>query len=647
MGQQLIKTIRTMKTIKAFSAALIVLAATACNSDYINESATANNLEPMTISGIETKTVFTPSADGGSVAWTAGDKIAVFDNLGGKNTFTNSENATASFSGNVTSGTTAFWAIYPEELVKDFSNTSAIITLPSDQTIAAGTFAEDLNISAANGFKTPGTPEVDGITFSNVCAMVSFELPARIDARKVTFTASNREIAGDLKVNCEEFTASVAANGSKSVSMTGDFPAGSRFYFVIAPGVIEGFRIDVETEKGSAYYKSASSAALNTVAGKLINLPVIDFTEGVATATGSHIYDNGTLTGSAVAVNHGIPENMWADVTAISVTVQKGGQTYRTYSADSVNAATVNPSAGNVYLPQGTYDVNIAYTMNGVETTANSAVTLPAPAEFAVNVTGTTSYSLYKASNVSGANGHDARTISSPSASISGISAAVLAEYPASYAFTLNGNSSEGTSSNTSFSTADFTGLANGTHSLSCSVTFDGVTASGKTTCEITGLPCSFNFYDNKDAAANSGWFLNNVSWSTGTDGSKCSIFDSGKDGNLISPQFHTPDDINVSCSAEAQYYVALTSPSSHKIELRVGATNSSSTVASKYTVHSISGNNTTGKKFSTYTTSLTVSSSNSHISFHHNSPSQPKGLFSIKAQWWYLNLGNVTVNYR
>ena len=261
MGQQLIKTIRTMKTIKAFSAALIVLAATACNSDYINESATANNLEPMTISGIETKTVFTPSADGGSVAWTAGDKIAVFDNLGGKNTFTNSENATASFSGNVTSGTTAFWAIYPEELVKDFSNTSAIITLPSDQTIAAGTFAEDLNISAANGFKTPGTPEVDGITFSNVCGLISFTVPSNIAAQKVTFSTESRDLAGTLNVNFENSTMAISGEGSKSLTMEGDFAAGSTFYFVATPGAITGFKIEVDTKLGSFYYKSTQNGS--------------------------------------------------------------------------------------------------------------------------------------------------------------------------------------------------------------------------------------------------------------------------------------------------------------------------------------------------------------------------------------------------
>ena len=483
-----------MKTIKAFSAALLVLAATACNSDYINESVTADNLEPMIISSIETKTVFTPSADGGSVAWTAGDKIAVFDNLGGKNSFTNSDDATASFSGKVTSGTTAFWAVYPEELVKGFSNASATVTLPADQTIAAGTFAEDLNISVTSGFKTPGTPEVAGITFSNVCAMVSFELPARIDAKKVTFTAANKEIAGDLTVNCEDLSASVTANGSKSVSMTGDFPAGSRFYFVVAPGAIEGFRIDVETEKGSAYYKSASSAVLNTVAGKLINLPVIDFTEGAASASASHVYDNGTLTGSAVAVNHGIPESMWADVTAIVVTVQKDGKIFRTYSAESVNAATVNPSAGNVYLPQGTYDVNIAYTMNGVETVNKAELTSAAPAAISVNsLNATTSYSLYKAGNTAGANSHDARTISAISASITGVSAEILAEMPVSYTLASGNSNISGTSASNEVKAANMTGLANGSHTVTFSASFDGVTASASTTCHITGLPYTLN----------------------------------------------------------------------------------------------------------------------------------------------------------
>ena len=104
-----------MKTIKFFSAALFVLAASACNPDYTTEN--FSNLEPMTISGIKTKTILN-QADG-SVNWTAGDQIAIYDNLGGKNIFANTANYVASFSGNVTAGTTQFWGVYPTNLISE------------------------------------------------------------------------------------------------------------------------------------------------------------------------------------------------------------------------------------------------------------------------------------------------------------------------------------------------------------------------------------------------------------------------------------------------------------------------------------------------------------------------------------------------
>ena len=243
-----------MKTIKFFSAALFVLAASACNPDYTTEN--FSNLEPMTISGIKTKTILN-QADG-SVNWTAGDQIAIYDNLGGKNIFANTADYVASFSGNVTAGTTQFWGVYPTNLISEFNNGTVTMTLPSDQTPVAGTFAEELNISVTSGAKTPGTELVEGVSFHNACGLIAFTVPANIAAQKVTFISDNSFLCGTLSVDCTTSEAVLSSNQSNSVSMTGDFEEGSTFYFVVAPGQIEGFSINVETEKGSYYSKSAS-----------------------------------------------------------------------------------------------------------------------------------------------------------------------------------------------------------------------------------------------------------------------------------------------------------------------------------------------------------------------------------------------------
>ena len=187
-GTNNLKTDRTMKTIKFFSAALFVLAASACNVDYTTEN--FSNLEPMTISGIKTKTILN-QADG-SVNWTAGDKIAIYDNLSvEENIFTNTSDNVATFSGNVTAGTTQFWGVYPTDLIKGFNNGTVTMNLPSDQTPVAGTFAEELNISVTSGAKTPGTELVEGVSFHNACGLIAFTVPTNIAAKKVTFISDN------------------------------------------------------------------------------------------------------------------------------------------------------------------------------------------------------------------------------------------------------------------------------------------------------------------------------------------------------------------------------------------------------------------------------------------------------------------------
>ena len=493
-----------MKTIKFFSAALFVLAASACNVDYTTEN--FSNLEPMTISGIKTKTILN-QADG-SVNWTAGDQIAIYDDLGGTNIFNNTSDNVASFSGNVTAGTEQFWGVYPTNLITGFNNGTVTMTLPSDQTPVAGTFAEELNISVTSGAKTPGTELVEGVSFHNACGLIAFAVPENIAAQKVTFISDNSFLCGTLSVDCTTSEAVLSSNQSNSVSMTGDFAAGSTFYFVVAPGQIEGFSINVETEKGSYYSKNASQGKINVTAGSLTRLGQISFKAGAVTASAEHVYDDesGILTGSSLTVNHGIPQNMWKDVTNLTVNVVKGGEKYRYYSADGIESASVVP-VGN-YLPQGSYDVYVEYTMNGVPTTIAGSVTVPQPDKLKLTITSveaTTSYSLAKKGEIEKANKHAADSITSPKAVFAGISDAVLKVLQPTCSFSVSGKTNEGTVSGTNLSCGGFAGLSWGSHTLTATVTFDGVSSSATTTCYITGLPYTKNF---KTDSNTDGWSI-------------------------------------------------------------------------------------------------------------------------------------------
>lgn len=570
-----------MKTNRILSAALIVFAATACNSDYISENMTGQNLEPMTIEGIETKTSFN-QADG-SVKWTAGDQIAIYDNLGGCHDFENTAEAVSTFTGNVTAGTKKFWGIYPSVRVKGFSNGVANVTLPSNQTSKDGSFAEELNISVTTGSKTPGTEEVSGIQFHNVCGMISFDIPARIAASSVTFTAHNRDIVGLLSVNCNDNKATVIeGTGSKEVTMSGTFKKGSRFYFVVAPGTIEGFEIEVKTAKGSTFGRSAGSGKIEVVAGKVTNLKEINFTDGVASADAKHTYDeNNQLTGTTLTVNHGIPANMWGDVTELSLTAKKGDVTYREYNVKSVNGETVVNDAsvtlttGNTYLPQGTYTISGSYKMNGEPTQIKEInVTVLAPTGISLtSINGVTSYSLAKGGDVTNANKHQADRII-PMATVSGVSAEVLSEVGLSYTFSLsNGKSVSGTTYSSDIKGAYIDGNAWATHTLTASGTFDGVSVAGNgsSECHITGLPYSVDFDANRKSWL--GWTSNGSEWMNHASTAwKLHL----NQGFIVSPQFYYPeiatDGINLSAVINCQYYRALAWYSS-KSTFEIGST--------------------------------------------------------------------------
>ena len=546
-----------MKTNRILSAALIVFAATACNTDYTTENFSGQDLEPMKIAGVETKTVFNPTETGGTVNWTVGDHLAIFDNKGGKNIFNNSEGAAASFSGNVTAGTEMFWGIYPAELATSKSTTNGILTatLPATQTPAAGTFAEELNISVTTGFKTPGTPEVTGISFHNVCGLISFTVPQRIAAKKVTFSTESRELAGTLEINCENCTAKITENGSKSVSMEGNFDAGSTFYFVVTPGTITGYRIDVETNAGSLYYKSTAAGTLDIKAGDLKKLGTIDFKNGEMSVSASHTYSGSTLTGSTLTVNHGIPQNMWKDVTALNVTVSKDGTTFREFKrefkTESLDTATVVPK-GNTYLPHGDYTVSCSYTMKGVPTTSTKTVILDKP-NFtgSASVSGVTSYSKYLKRSLGDPNAHNAETITDISAScpaIANISAAVLKEVPVSYTIAIDDAAHKtGTINDPSTTTVaadNKTGAAWGERTLKATFTFDGVAINGSLVCHITGLP----FYaPNFDTSGDRAWSIvqqgvvQYISF-----GSTIKLATDGAAPKVATPAFHIPSDVNI-----------------------------------------------------------------------------------------------------
>lgn len=499
-----------MKRISIFFAAAYILMAASCSkaefvNDDNNDTQTLRELVPLAISSGD-KSDQTPqsktSLNGTEVHWTDGDCVGVIDKGNYINKFesVSINGSSASFEGLVETGTTDFYAVYPFQSVTSADASNVFVNLPSDQSPSAGTFANNLNLSVAKGSRTIGQDKVEGLTFKNVCGLIQFTVPQRLNAvSKVTFKADNRSLSGDLTLSKSDLqTISEISNGSNTVTMEGNFEAGSTFYFVVAPGDIKGFSISVVTDNGATFSKT-SVKTISVEAGKKRNLGVIDFTAEPYASVG-HTYESGILTGTMVKVNLGLPTGMEQYITDLVILMRNDeGNLVRKLQKSSANSVEeLEVAEGYTYIPQNNYTIAIGYTLNGVKEDKVVYATVPAPL-FTVAATATTSYSLYK-DGKSGANDMNPDVIKDIAYSVS-ISDKILSERglsacsgsitgPATLASVNQSTSGVNTGSSTFYSETSRSGAALGTYSVNASATFDGVTANAATkTIHITGLP--------------------------------------------------------------------------------------------------------------------------------------------------------------
>lgn len=545
-----------MKKMSIIFAAFGLFSAASCSKVNINES--QRDLVPLSIySGekVSQNPALKTALDGTAVVWTADDEVAVFDKSDNINKFSavSISGSKASFEGLVEVGTTEFYAVYPYVSAVSADASALYLQLPADQTSAAGTFAEEVNVSVAKGVRTQGETHVSGVKFNNICGLIHFTVPEHLSAvSEVVFTADNRSLAGKLTVS-KSSTPSVTAvaDGTSSLSMSGSFSAGSTFYFVAAPGLVDGFNIRVKTANGAVFSKT-STASFDLAAGGMKNLGVIDFKPEFSTDA-EHVYSNGVLTGTHVNVAFGLPAGMEDYVESVEVKVLNGsGTVVRQYSSNSAAATlTLDKTHGNVYLPQGKYQVAYTYVMNGVAKTVTKDITVPAPVfTGTVSVSGVTSYSLSK-TNVNAANDYPAEQIGSITASctaVSKISSEVLQQYPVSYSISLDGKETifSGSTTSSTVSPGAKSGAAWGTHTLTSSFSFDGLTISGTSDkLYITGLPYISTLTKNTTGWTN----FNNVE----TD-SKCFIFNTDA-ASVLSPRFSFSDGVSVNIKTTLNVY--------------------------------------------------------------------------------------------
>lgn len=210
------------------------------------------------------------------------------------------------------------------------------------------------------------------------------------------------------------------------------------------------------------------------------------------TATATHTYAEGSLTGTDVILNldaNGAPLEL---VDAWNIQLLYNGISIRTYTAKPESNTLMTVTEGWPYVPQGTTLAASIHLQTGETIDLTSAVLdeIPQP-EFTVTVSGNTSYSVYQSSGADAANTKDGSSIFDITSTAT--IAPEISDNP-NYSNILKviyTTDSGQTSGELPFGTiSQLNSLVWQKHELTATVSFDDVSIdSPSLECDVTGLP--------------------------------------------------------------------------------------------------------------------------------------------------------------
>lgn len=268
------------------------------------------------------------------------------------------------------------------------------------------------------------------------------------------------------------------------------------------------------------------------------------------TATATHTYAEGSLTGTDVALNlssNGAPLELVDDW---DIQLLYNGETIRTYSSRPQSNAIMAVTEGWPYVPQGSTLFASIHLKTGETVELTSAVLeeIPQP-EFTTTVSGSTSYSVYKSSGADAANAKDGSSIFDINATAT-IAQEILGNQNYSsilkVAYTTDSGQNSGELSYGTVSQFNF--LAWQKHVLTATVSFDGVNSPSSLDCHVTGLP-----YTLKHPANNYGWYTIEGSDIRYNDNS-IHLETWSPTPTIGSPAFHIPETETLFFSLDCQY---------------------------------------------------------------------------------------------
>ena len=233
-----------MKKMFVLWGALALLTAACSNEESQEVSSSPLVLTAQQEGGEATRT----SLSGKVVNWSAGDNIAAFvSNEAHTSTATDivsAKSARFTFS-DLAADADVQYAVYPAAAAVRLVGESVVtVTVPTEQTAVAGSFAEGSAVAIAKGGSST-------LGFKNVCGFLAFTINA--DGVQSVHIYANEKMTGTAEVNWNSGDPTVSAFGTfayTGVKLTGPFTKGETYYAAVFPGTYTGLTLKLTHSDG-------------------------------------------------------------------------------------------------------------------------------------------------------------------------------------------------------------------------------------------------------------------------------------------------------------------------------------------------------------------------------------------------------------
>lgn len=286
--------------------------------------------------------------DGVTVLFAQNESISIWDGSGNREYKADEAGSSVSFSGQVSASATEFFALSPYSSSTVFSRSgstvTAKLTLPSTQEATVGTFADGMNISAAQ------SDSDDSFTMENVLAVAKFTLAStNLNGHQIASVelSSTYPLAGDVVVTYGEIpSAAAGSNTVNTVTLShanGSALADGTYYLTLLPNAggqitlkftaTDGY-VATKTATLKSAFEAGSIKNLGTVKGLNWEGPkYVKVTAAPADWTGDYllVYETGSVALGGIKV---VNNNSVGDVKDVVITDEKtiSWETYQNYN---------------------------------------------------------------------------------------------------------------------------------------------------------------------------------------------------------------------------------------------------------------------------------------------------------------------------